>query len=54
MSTAYHPQMDGETERVNQEIEQYLWSMIMHSPKGWLKLLPFAEFAHNNHQHSAM
>jgi len=28
--------------------------MIMHSPKGWLELLPFAEFVHNNHQHSAM
>jgi len=53
MSTAYHPQTDGETERVNQEIEQYLRSMIMHSPKGWLDLLPFAEFAHNNRQHSA-
>jgi len=25
----------------------------MHSPKGWLELLPFTEFAHNNHQHSA-
>jgi len=53
MSTAYHPQTDRETERVNQEIEQYLRSMVMHSPKGWLELLPFAEFAHNNRQHSA-
>ena len=53
MSMAYHPQMDGEIEHVNQEIEQYLRSMIMHSPKGWLNLLPFAEFAHNNCQHSS-
>src|SRR5882724_9689980 len=52
MSMAYHPQTDGEMERVNQEVEQYLWSMTMHSPKGWLELLPFAEFAHNNRQHS--
>src|SRR5882762_9882684 len=27
--------------------------MAMHSPKGWLDMLPFAEFAHNNRQHSA-
>jgi len=47
MSMAYHPQTDGEMERVNQEIEQYLRSMIMHSPKGWLELLPFMEFVHN-------
>jgi len=33
MSMAYHPQTDGEMERVNQEIEQYLRSMIMHSPR---------------------
>jgi len=52
MSTAYHPQTDGETEQVNQEIEQYLRSMAMHSPKGWLDMLPFAEFTHNNRQHS--
>jgi len=53
MSTAYHPQTDGEMERVNQEIEQYLQSMIMHSPKGWLDLLSFTEFMHNNRQHSS-
>jgi len=53
MSMAYHPQTDGETEHVNQEIKQYLWSMIMHSPKGWLDLLPFAEFMHKNCQHSS-
>jgi len=40
MSTAYHPQTDGETEQVNQEIEQYLRSMAMHSPKdGWICFL---------------
>jgi len=52
MSTAYHPQTDGETERVNQEIEQFLRATINQSPDNWLDLLPFAEFSHNNRVHS--
>src|SRR5258706_5232370 len=52
MSTAYHPQTDGETERVNQEIEQFLRATINQSPDNWLDLLPFAEFSHNNRTHS--
>src|SRR5258707_15160968 len=52
MSTAYHPQTDGEMERVNQEIEQFLRATINQSPDNWLDLLPFAEFSHNNHTHS--
>ena len=53
MSTAYHPQTDGQTERVNQELEQYLRAFVDHRQSNWAGLLPMAEFAHNNHAHSA-
>src|ERR1700759_2310956 len=51
MSTAYHPQTDGETERVNQEIETYLRIFCASEPKKWNTYLPMAEFAHNNRAH---
>lgn len=53
MSTAYHPQTDGETERVNQELETYLRIFCQNAPNDWAKLLPEAEFAHNQRAHSA-
>jgi len=49
--TAYHPQKDGQTERVNQEMEQYLRLYISYQQDDWAKWLPMAEFAHNNRQH---
>src|SRR6516164_1147768 len=52
-STAYHPQTDGQTERVNQELEQYLRVFISERQDDWAELLPMAEFQHNNHIHSA-
>ena len=52
LSTAYHPQTDGETERVNQELEMYLRLFTLNKPKEWSKLLPMAEFAHNSATHS--
>jgi len=52
-STTYHPQTDGQTERVNQELEQYLWIFIRERQDNWYTLLPLAEFSYNNHIHSS-
>ncbi len=51
-STAFHPQTDGQTERVNQEIEKYLRIFINHRQDDWVDWLPLTEFAHNNRIHS--
>lgn len=53
LSTAYHPQTDGETERFNQELEQYLRIYCNYRQDDWVKHLPFAEFSHNIRVHSA-
>ena len=53
VSTAYHPQTDGQTERVNQEIEQYLRIFVNHRQNDWADWLPMAEFAYNNWIHSS-
>jgi len=37
LSTAFHPQTDGQTERMNQELEQYLWMFIDHRQEQWLE-----------------
>jgi hypothetical protein len=52
-STAYHPQTDGQTERVNQELEQYMRVFVSERQDDWHDLLPMAEFQYNNHVHSA-
>jgi len=51
-STAWHPQTDGQTEHVNQELDQYLWLFVNERQDNWYDLLPLAEFQHNNHVHS--
>ena len=48
LSSAYHPQTDGETERVNQELETYLRLFTSNKSEEWSKFLPMAEFAHNS------
>jgi len=50
-STAYHLQTDGQTELVNQELEQYLRIFIRERQDDWYTLLPLAEFSYNNHIH---
>ena len=51
--TAYHPQTDGQTERINQELEQYLRVFIDHKQEQWLDWLGMAEFMYNNKIHTA-
>lgn len=53
MSTAYHPQTDGQTERVNQSLEQYLHFYCNYRTNNWSKFLPAAEFAYNNQAHES-
>jgi len=53
MSTAFHPETDGQTERLNQTIEAYLHSFVCHKQDDWVSLLPMAEFAYNNSVMSA-
>jgi len=48
MSTAFHPQTDGQTERLNQTIEAYLRAFVNREQENWVLLLPMAEFAYNN------
>ncbi|THH03770.1 hypothetical protein EW145_g6019 [Phellinidium pouzarii] len=52
-SMAYHPQTDGQTEHVNQELEQYLQLYVNHCQTDWADRLSIAEFAYNNCEHSA-
>ncbi|GMF50658.1 unnamed protein product [Phytophthora fragariaefolia] len=53
MSTADHPQTDGQTERVNRVLEDVLRSVCAAEPTKWSTLLPQVEFALNNAVHSS-
>jgi len=53
LPTAFYPQIDGQTERVNQELEQYLRMFINHRQEQWPEWLGTAEFAYNNKVHSS-
>ncbi|WVZ96332.1 LOW QUALITY PROTEIN: hypothetical protein U9M48_041987 [Paspalum notatum var. saurae] len=46
-SSAYHPQTDGQTERVNQILEDMLRACALSNKKSWDKSLPYAEFSYN-------
>ncbi|CAA9317827.1 hypothetical protein AVDCRST_MAG94-1309 [uncultured Leptolyngbya sp.] len=50
LSTAYHPQTDGQTERMNQTLEQYLRHYINDAQNNWVQLLPVAQLAINQHR----
>src|SRR5258705_9522543 len=52
-STSYHPQTNGQTECMNQEIEAYLWVFVSHRQDNWADWLPLVEFAYNNKVYTA-
>ncbi|MBW0521663.1 hypothetical protein O181_061378 [Austropuccinia psidii MF-1] len=53
LSTPYHPETDGQTKRVNQILEQYLWMYVSYHQDDCNTWLPLAEFAHNNSDNSS-
>ena len=54
LSMAYHPETDGQMERTNQELEQYLRMYVNHRQNNWAEWLATAEFAFNNKMHTVM
>ena len=48
LSTVYHPQIDSQIKRINQELEQYLRMFIDHHQEQWPDWLVMAEFVYNN------
>jgi hypothetical protein len=54
LSTAHHPQTDGQTERVNQCLEIYLRCSVQDSPKSWKSWLSLAKLWYNSSFHSAL
>ena len=54
MSTAFHPQTDGQSEAVNKTIAMYLCCITGDRPRAWLDWLPWAEYVYNTAYHSAL
>jgi len=56
MSTAYHPQSDGQVEKANPTLETFLKAYIVQlpCPEQWVRLLPLAEFTYNAAMHKAI
>ncbi|GJY97931.1 reverse transcriptase domain-containing protein [Tanacetum coccineum] len=54
MSTAYHPQTDGQSERIIQTFEDMLRASVLDFGKGWDKYLPLVEFLYNNSYHTSI
>lgn len=48
LSTAYHPETDGATERTNQELETYIRAFVAYAQDDWARLLPLAQVSLNN------
>ncbi|MBW0512796.1 hypothetical protein O181_052511 [Austropuccinia psidii MF-1] len=53
LSASFHPETDGQTERVNQILEHYLCIYVSYHQDDWYTWLPPAEFAYNNAEHSS-
>lgn len=54
LSTAFHPQTDGQTERIHQTLEQHLRTFCDYQQDDWFDLLPLAEHAYNCTHHSSI
>ncbi|GJY96788.1 putative reverse transcriptase domain-containing protein [Tanacetum coccineum] len=54
MSTAYHPQTDGQSERIIQTLEDMLRACVIDFGKGWDRHLPLVEFSYNNSYHTSI
>ena len=54
LSMAYHPQTDGQAERINQMVEDYLWHFCSYYQENWDSCLDFAEFATNNQDSASL
>jgi transposase InsO family protein len=54
MSTAFHPQTDGQSEAINKSICMYLRCITCDRPRSWLDWLPWAEYCYNTSYHSAL
>ncbi|GJT48859.1 putative reverse transcriptase domain-containing protein [Tanacetum coccineum] len=54
MSTAYHPQTDGQSERTIQTLEDMLRACVIDFRKGWESHLPLVEFSYNNSYHASI
>ncbi|GJR73808.1 putative reverse transcriptase domain-containing protein [Tanacetum coccineum] len=54
MSTAYHPQTDGQSERTIQTLKDMLRSCVIDFGKGWDRHLPLVEFSYNNNYHTSI
>ncbi|GJX47992.1 putative reverse transcriptase domain-containing protein [Tanacetum coccineum] len=54
MSTAYHPQIDGQSERTIQTLEDMLRACVMDFEKGWDRHIPLIEFSYNNNYHTSI
>ena len=51
LSTAFHPQTNGQTEQINQKLEQYLRFFVEYRQRNWPEWLVTAKFAVNNKTH---
>nr|GFC00900.1 putative reverse transcriptase domain-containing protein [Tanacetum cinerariifolium] len=54
MSTAYHPETDGQSERTIQTLEDMLRAFAIDFGKGWVNHLPLVEFSYNNSYHTTI
>ncbi|GJT72952.1 hypothetical protein Tco_1032238 [Tanacetum coccineum] len=54
MSTAYHPETDGQSERTIQTLEDMLRACVIDFGNGWVKHLPLVEFSYNNSYHASI